>query len=210
MAKMVQQLQGLPQLTSTDPLCWLGLEPWTPQWTQHCSWAQPPHPSLPQPSSSSVDRPGETKGGKCGDESTALHAGQNPQQDGAKEPGPSSTPAVSGNRDAACPGCTMAHPSGSDDLVCSVEEQCGDVKKVSLPYAQATPAALPLYACSVCCCVLHVSACMKCIESDVYKPCFRLTGLMQLVIESRCEQSTDDCSLAAECMLTSLPLTLVV
>ena len=142
---IVQQLQGLPQLTSTDPLCWLGLEPWTPQWTPHCSWAQPSCSPTSQSSSSSAKPLAEAEQGsaRSGDKSAAIsvyavpagHAGQERQQGGAQELGPSATPALGGGRGD----CTMMQAIGDDDLVHSTEQQSGGIEKVMPSVGQPMP-----------------------------------------------------------------------
>ena len=152
MGSIVQQLQDLPQLTSTDPLCWLGLEPWTPQWTPHCSWAQPPCSSLPQASSSSVKAPAKTQQTSAphsGDESAAVpvhavhaghagHAGQTPQQGRDTATDTSATQAVSGSNGAGCYNSAVTQAGGGDDLLYSIEEQSGDIQKVQLSCALPT------------------------------------------------------------------------
>ena len=148
MGSIVQQLQGLPQLTSTDPLCWLGLEPWTPKWTPHCSWAQPPQClALPQAPTSSASTPVKTQQGSAasGDVAAAAavpvhavhpehaeHAGQTPQQGGVKEPGLGGTPAASGRGETACHDFGETQAPDYHQLACSIEEQHGekDIQKV--------------------------------------------------------------------------------
>lgn len=73
-----------------------------------------------------------------GDESAAVpvhavhagHVGQVPWQGRAKGNDPSATPVVSTSRDAACHDCAVARPCGGDELLCSIEEQSGDIHKV--------------------------------------------------------------------------------
>lgn len=131
-ASIVQQLQGLPQLTSTDPLCWLGLEPWTPEWTPHCSWARPPCsplPCTPQASSSSTNVPAGTQQRQPGDVASAVpvhaaHADPTSQQSGGREEGRTPTPAACGND------CTTDYPGGRDEPASSIDKQPADIQKV--------------------------------------------------------------------------------
>lgn len=174
MGSIVQQLQGLPQLTSTDPLCWLGLEPWTPQWTPHCSWAQPPHPALPQAPTSSAMTPAKTQQGSAlsGDVSAAAvpvhtvhagHDGQTPQQGRVKEPGPQQTPAASDSGEVACQDCGGVHARDCNQPACSLEEQLRekDIPKIlccqlhSLKALSVLPQLIPAQAAQPCCLVLY-------------------------------------------------------
>ena len=145
MDSIVQQLQGLPQLTSTDPLCWLGLEQWAPQWNPHCSWARSPCWAIPETSSSTPRTPTEAEQGsaRSGNESAAVpvhavpagHAGQTPQQGGSTEIKPSATPAVSDGRGD----CAVTQGIGDDDPVYSIEQQSGGVQKVLMSFAWSNP-----------------------------------------------------------------------
>ena len=128
-ADIVQQLQGLPQLTTTDPLSWLGLEPWTPQWTPHCSWAPPPsstpiapHAKLRTSASAVPHRPGSNIA------ALPIHAGGCTNQG----VGVDHTSAAGASRDAADHDCITAHSSGNDIPVASIEEQSNKVEPVCL------------------------------------------------------------------------------
>ena len=67
----------------------------------------------------------------------AGHAGQTPEQDRDKATNTNASQAVSGSR-KACHNCAVTQAGGGDDLLCSIEEQSGDIQKVLLSCALPT------------------------------------------------------------------------